>query len=377
MRTFAPATGARSPEVVPRRRIACVYKRDECADLVVGGMDYLRFFRMSEALASRGHQVDIILNRRRDPVTLGRRLREVPFRVVRWDHYDVVKTFFHDGFETLLTEGGGDHPFILSKLGSVVGRDQTPGVHFFREVREQLFQTQQKIARRSRGVTVLTRPSRDLWRREHGTTSPLFEVPTGVDAEIPPLGGNPYRSVGVEEPVVLYAGNLYLKKHQPEVNKLWQDRLNRLGWSLRRRGLRLVAMGRGETELLDPRAVLHVGVVECRAFWDWQRHAAVGVVLAQGPVQDNESSKIYYYLRTGLPVICERPVPNAWLIEQTHHGALVDYDDVESLAEAASWFTARPPQRGGVIDYMIDRHSWAHRARLYDAVLAEAGDGSE
>ena len=167
---------------------------------------------------------------------------------------------------------------------------------------------------------------------------------------IPPPGPNPYPSVGVEQPVVLYAGNLYLKQHQSEVNAIWQDRLNRLGRSLRRRGLRLVVMGRGETDLLDPRAVLHVGVVESRALWDWQRHASVGVVLAQGPVQDNESSKMYYYLRTGLPVVCERPVPNAWLLEETRHGALVEYDDVEALAEAASSFVGRSPRADGVID---------------------------
>ena len=354
----------------PPRRIACVYKRDDCTDLVVGGMDYIRFFRMSEALARAGHHVDVILNRGGGVTSLGPRLREVPFRFARWDDYDVVKTLFHAGFESLLAEGGGDHPFIVSKLGSVVGRHQTPGVHFFGEVREQLFAIQEKIARASRWVTVLTQPSADLWRREHGAGPALVQVPTGVDATIPPPGPNPYPWLGVEQPVVLYAGNLYLKQHQREVNAVWQDRLNRLGRSLQRRGLRLVVVGRGETDLLDPRAVLHAGVVESRAFWDWQRHARVGVVLAQGPVQDNESSKIYYYLRTGLPVVCERPVPNAWLLEETRHGALVDYDDVEALAEAASSLAARPPRTSGVIDYMIERHSWDVRAALYDHVLA-------
>ena len=60
-----------------------------------------------------------------------------------------------------------------------------------------------------------------------------------------------------------------------------------------------------------------LGKVAAEAVWDGQRAARAGVVLAQGPAQDNESSKIYYYLRTGLPVVCERPVPNAWLIEET------------------------------------------------------------
>src|SRR5271166_14354 len=104
-----------------RLRIACVYKRDHCRHLKLGNMAEIRFFRMAEALARRGHEVDILLNRHEEPRMLAARLREVPFKSVRWDHYHVVKTFFHRGFDSLLAEGGGDHPFIISKLGSVVG----------------------------------------------------------------------------------------------------------------------------------------------------------------------------------------------------------------------------------------------------------------
>jgi len=68
----------------------------------------------------------------------------------------------------LLAEGGGDHPFIVSKLGSVVGSEQTPGVYFFGTERKKLFETQNEIARRSRIVTVLTNPNAALWWKEHG-----------------------------------------------------------------------------------------------------------------------------------------------------------------------------------------------------------------
>jgi hypothetical protein len=128
-------------------------------------------------------------------------------------------------------------------------------------------------------------------------------------------------------------------------------------------------MGPGLTDRLDPHAVTHVGALAADAVWDWQRCARVGVVLAQGPVQDNESSKIYYYLRTALPVVCERPVPNAWLIEQTGHGALTPYDDVEAMAAAAAHLAARPPAGTGLIDWLVARHSWDARAALYDPVL--------
>jgi hypothetical protein len=360
----AGATGNRS------LRIACVYRREDLSDVVVASMDHIRFFRMAAALAGRGHRVDVIVNSERKRPTMAPPLHEVAFRDVRWHHYDVVKTFFHRGFETLQAEGGADHPFIISKLGSVVGRDQTPGVHFYGSVRERLLRTQERIAERSRVVTVLTTPSAVLWRRTHDGTSRLMEVPTGVDADLPALGPNPYPALGVEEPVVLFAGNLYSLTDQAEVNRQWQERLNHIGRALRGAGLRLVAMGPGVTDRLDPHAVLHVGTVPIQEFWDWQRHAAVGIVLAQGVEQDNESSKIYYYLRTALPVVCERPVPNAGLIAETGHGVLVDYGDVHALAAAAAELTATPPPASGVPEYMVRRHSWDARAALYDPVLA-------
>jgi glycosyltransferase involved in cell wall biosynthesis len=325
---------------------------------------------MAQAFARRGHPTDIVRNHRRQPEILAPNLREIPFRCARWEDYDVVKTFFHVGFDALAAEGGADHPCIISKLGSVVAREHVPGVYFFGAVRERLYETQQRIAGASRAVTVLTDESAALWRQEHGESSTLLQVPTGVDAEIPPLGPNPYAAAGIEQPVVLFAGNIYTDDQQPEVNRLWQDRLNRVGRALRRRGVTLVAVGTGETDLLDPEAVRHMGSIDAHAVWDWQRHAEAGLVLAQGHTQHNESSKIYYYLRTALPVACERPVPNAWLVAKTGHGTIVDYDDDEALAEAAAELARNPPAPNDVIEYMIAEHSWDKRAAVYEDVFA-------
>ena len=342
-------------------------------------MARIRFYRMAEALARRGHEVDIVTNLAPEPRFRAPRLREVPFKFARWERYDVVKTFFHKGFESLLAEGGGDHPFIVSKLGSVVGSEQTPGVYFFGKEREQLFETQKEIARRSRIVTVLTNPSAALWWKEHSRGVPLYMVPTGVDAEIPAPRGNPYSSIGVEGPVALFTGHLYKRDAQREVNLIWQERLNRLGRALRSSGIRLVAMGSGATDTLDPSAVIHLGEIDADQVWDFQRHASAGIVLAQGPIQDNESSKIYYYLRTGLPVVCERGVPNAWLIEETGLGTIVDYDNVEHFAQAVARVAREMPKDEQVGEYMAREHSWDARAALYDcafATLAQRSSGS-
>ena len=161
----------------PRQRIACVYLRDHCPDYSLATMAGIRFFRMAEALARRGHQVDIVINRRQAPQTLAPRLREIPFKLVRWENYHVVKTFFHRGFDSLVAEGGGAHPFIISKLGSVVGREETDGVHFHGAVRERLYATQTAIAKRSKVVTVLTNRSAVLWRKEHGSGTRALSGP--------------------------------------------------------------------------------------------------------------------------------------------------------------------------------------------------------
>lgn len=336
-------------------------------------MATIRLYRMAAALARRGHEVDIVVGHHDERRALGTRLHEVPVRAVKWTDYQVVKTFFHRGFESLCGTGGGDHPFIISKLGSVVGSAPTEGVHFFGAERKRLYATQQEIARRSRVVTILTPRSIELWKREHGDKPQVLMVPTGVDAVIPPIRSNPYRKLGIEGPIALYAGHLYSATSQPSVNVMWQNKLNRIGAMLRRRGITLVAMGTGRTDLLDPEAVVFAGTMNADEVWDWQRHAQAGLVIALGDVQHNESSKIYYYLRTGLPVVCERSVPNSPIIEETGMGKLVDYDNLEAYADAVEAVVRNPPINPDIERYMVAHHSWDTRAAMYDPVLAALG----
>ncbi len=263
-------------------RIACVYTRDYKPEKLAS-MSGLRLYRMAAALARRGHEVDIVVNRNPQPHVLAPRLREVPFRLADWDEYDVVKTLFHVGMQSLVAEGGGDHPFIVSKLGSVVGHEQTDGVYFFGRVREDLYRMQQEVAARASLVTVLTNRSAALWWDEHGYETPLCMVPTGVDAEIPAPRCNPYPALGIDQPVALFAGNIYSREQQAEVNLLWQERLNRIGTLLKRRGIRLVAMGTGVTDRLDPAAVTHLGPILADQVWDFQRFAKVGNRAGAGP----------------------------------------------------------------------------------------------
>ena len=85
-------------------------------------MSYIRWYKISEALAGIGHEVDIATNesgglrflRDKSPVVIGDNLRRVPLSKVNWNEYDVVKTLYDEGFDNLTARGGSGHPFIIS-----------------------------------------------------------------------------------------------------------------------------------------------------------------------------------------------------------------------------------------------------------------------
>ena len=330
-------------------------------------MSTTRWFRISESLADLGFKVDMIVNTKSGLVQRTPNLRYVPYSKVDWNSYDIVKTLFHKGFESLHSEGGDNHPFIISKLGSVVGNhDRTEGVHFFGEEREQLFETQKKMNQKSRYITILTAPSKRLWEKEFGNNKTILLVPTGVDREIPSPGKNPYS--GFAEKIAVYVGNIYAET-QRDVNLLWQTRLNILGRLLKKKGIRLCFVGPGNVDRLDDKVVTYLGAVENHWVWDYQYFADVGIALAQGKIQHNESSKIYYYLRTGLPVVSESPISNNYLIQEANLGFVADYADHQMMADMIEAAIYKKWQKKEAIKYVLQHHTWDRRVKLYETVV--------
>lgn len=361
------------PERVAHRRrvrIAVVYSGQPLTRSAINAMDSVRWLRVAEGLADCGFAVDLIANGPADLAGTRPMLTVVPWAQVDWSRYDVVKTLFHMGFRRFVDSGGAGHPFVICKLGSVVGPiDDVPGVHFFGEERRALWQTQQEIRRHARYVTVLTEPSRVLWEATVGRDVPTLLVPTGVDRHVPSPRVNPYPITS--EKVAVYIGTLYAST-QLSINLLWQGRLNALGRRLRSRGVRLYVVGPGRTERLDPEAVTVMGAVSHDAIWDYQYFADVGVALAQGPVQHNESSKLYYYLRTGLPVVSEAPIPNNHVIEESGCGFTAPYGDDDALAERVVAAAHQTWDRERAIRYVLASHTWDHRIRVYRDLLDAA-----
>ena len=348
-------------------RIATVYRKDLLDNFFPSDMSLVRWLKISESLADIGFNVDMIVNAKSGLIQKAPNLRYVPYCRVDWSQYDIIKTLFHEGFESLCSEGQDNHPFIISKLGSVVGNhDGTEGVHFFNEEREELFETQKKIDQKAKYITILTEPSKRLWERKFGEKTNILFVPTGVDREIPPPGRNPYGDL--RQKIAVYIGNFYVDT-QRDINLLWQHRLNVLGSLLKKSGIRLYLVGPGNVSQLDPNSVVYLGPIDNSRIWDYQYFADVGIALAQGKVQHNESSKIYYYLRTGLPVVSEGPIPNNYLIKETNLGLIADYADDQVMAEMIEEAVHKKWHKKDAINYILSHHTWHKRAEAYERLI--------
>ena len=348
-------------------RIVTVYHQRR-EPFVPTDMSLIRWLRMSEALSRLGHQVDIATMEpeivRNGPLVMSEGLRRVSLEDVRWEDYDVVKTFFHMGFDTLLRRGGVDHPFVISSLGSVVGESDLPGVYFFGERRRQLFEVQMRIASRGGIVTLLTRESRDLWRRCHGDSNEIVLAPGATDSSQPAPGLDPYP--GMRTPRCIYSGNIYDSRSQTEAHLALLDRLNTLGGFLSARGIPLYVVGHGETAGLDPRWVTHLGAVPYERSWDYLWHADVGIVLAFGSAMNhNESTKIYYYLSCGLPVVCEAGYPNQDVIEEARLGRISPNGEMETMARTIDECAHATWDRETARRFVLSEHTWDKRAAIY------------
>jgi hypothetical protein len=349
-------------------RIATVYKKDYFEVFGSYGMNTVRWTRISESLANRGFKVDMIITSNDALCPTRPNLHRVPFSKVIWKNYPVIKTLYHTGYQALVEEGVERHPFVISRLGSVVGSsDDVPGVHFFKDERRKLYEVQLQIHEGSKYVAFLSSPDKLLWEKQFGQKDGLLLVPTGVDRIIPDPSENPYAEF--HEKIAVYIGNIRKSVHQMELNLLWQEKLNALGSVLKKKGIRLCFIGLGDTEKIDSSVVTYLGPVRNDRIWDYQYFADVGITLAMGEVQNHESSKIYYYLRTGLPVVSEEPIPNNYVIEESNLGFISHYQDNQMMADMIETAIFHKWDHQGAIRYILNSHTWDERARIYEQAI--------
>jgi hypothetical protein len=355
-------------------RIVTLYSAERRAARPVE-MAFIRWYRISAALARLGHIVDIASDELRwwlrSPPPRQDNLRVVPLRKVRWHEYDVVKTLFHSGFEYLERHGGHEHPFIIAKLGSVVGNSDMEGIYFYGRARERMFQIQERINRASRYVTLLSEPAAQLWRSSFvGGAEPLI-IPGAAESEIPPPGRDPYPAGRM---ACVFAGNFYTRKEssQPGAHTALVHKLNRLGALLHRRGVQLYVIGPGNHRSLDRRFVDYRGAVPYHDSWDYIRYAAVGIVVSAGEfMHNNESTKIYYYLRAGTPVVSEAGFPNDHVVRDAGLGFVVENGNLECMADRIVEAATIGWDRDSAVRYVLEHHTWDKRAEVYDRLLRD------
>jgi glycosyltransferase involved in cell wall biosynthesis len=194
-------------------------------------------------------------------------------------------------------------------------------------------------------------------------------VPGATDSSVPSPGDDPYPK---EHPVrCIFAGNLLWKSYGGGANAGLVDKLNRLGESLARRGIRLYTMGTGDGADIDPRYVTHLGALPYDETWNYFYHADAGIemVKTDGFMHNNESSKIYHYLRAGLPVVSEEGLPNNGLIEEAKLGFIVENGNPELMAEKIETAAHAQWDREYAVKFIVENHTWEKRALIYNEII--------
>jgi hypothetical protein len=193
-------------------------------------------------------------------------------------------------------------------------------------------------------------------------------VPGAVDRDIPPPAGDPYPRDGKLRCV--FAGTIYSQNSQPEANRTLVDKLNVLGKQLSAGGARLYMFGVGDVRRLDRTHVTYLSWMPYHRTWDYFYYADVGVVVSAGRfMHNNESSKIYHYLRAGLPVVSEQGFPNDHVVRESRCGIVVQSGDMRALADAILTAGRATWDKAYCIQYILDHHTWDKRVAVYDRLL--------
>jgi glycosyltransferase involved in cell wall biosynthesis len=129
-------------------------------------------------------------------------------------------------------------------------------------------------------------------------------------------------------------------------------------------------LGKGDVSRLDRDCVSYLGAIPYEQSWDYLHCAHVGIVVSAGTyMHNNESTKIYHYLRVGLPVVSEAGFPNDHVVEEARLGFVVENGNLELMAEKIVEATSKSWDREQAIRYILDNHTWDKRVEAYDRVI--------
>lgn len=351
-------------------RVAIVFHKNPCAHPV--GIDLVRLRAIAQGLIKRGVETEIVSPVEGDRVLDG----SIPVRPLpalrEPARYDLVKTSYHDSI-MLVEDFAGP---IVSRIVRVVDerlpkRDE--------QVRKKLLRCQSLIRSRSSAVVLNNEENRERWHKMYGDSQLTRIIPTGCPAVLPDAGGNPYPP---GPPPILFLGSVAAPRMVHMLNAA--ARQLRGSATVHLVGRNKAQMYGGDRDcMLDPLIMDHGEKVEDEV-WPFIMHAAVGLALATGTDPfDNDVSKIFSYLRGGLPVVSEHPIVNNWLVDQTRMGRVFGHGMITELVASVHSLLDRPPEpqtRMAAMQFMAEHHSWDRRVEsymeLFSLVLANgAGRG--
>ena len=338
-------------------RIAIVYFADPLAPRT--GMDLIRWYELARELRRLGHFVDMISPvAPNSEIAPGFGIRNVA-NVLDWNVYDVVKTRSHT--DILFVP---EHQFIISRIGRVV--DQERPSHQW-ALRDERIRCQGLVHSRAKAVVFTCKENIPRWRNLYSNGPECLVIPTGCPSQIPEPTRNPFQT----QRNVLFCGSL--------TSSRFVERLNKLGRALEKINAKLHFLGRNQLDTyreteedIDPQWVNSVGCLTEHDTWTYLYHADVGVTFARSTdVYDSDSSKLYYYLRAGLPAISEEHVASSYLLHETGYGAIAAYGDIDHMVQSIAAWIGRKDKAAQVQDFMVREHSWTVRAgALNDYIMS-------
>ncbi len=324
------------------------------------GIDLVRLRAIAGGLMRRGMEVEVAAPVP-GPGVWQEGIAVVPHGVLeRPGRYDLVKTCYHQSVRFL----GAHQGPVVARIVRVVDeklprRDE--------ETRRELMACQEIIAARARAVALNNGLNAERWLARYGDGQRIVLTPTGCPAAIPDPGPSPYPP---DEPAVLFLGSL-ASAHMAGM-------LNAAAGQLKGRA-RVHLLGANKTGLygeelpLRPEIILHPPRPE-EEIWDFIRFARLGLALATADLAfDNDVSKVYNYLRGGLPVLCEEPILQGELVRETGLGAVFPFGDEDRMTREALRLLDAPwgDRRRKTMDLMAREHSWDNRVRTYAALFRE------
>jgi hypothetical protein len=331
-------------------RIGIVFHKDPFVP--PAGIDLVRLRAIAGGLIRRGVDAEIIAPAKKEGFIDG----DIPVfplaAMEKGRRYDLVKTCYHFSIQLIGKYRGS----LISRIVRVVD-EQLPERDA--AMRGTLLECQRLIQNGAQALIVNNVENQKRWVGLYGRKLLVAKIPNGCPTHIPPIRSNPY---GNDSAPVLFLGSLAA----PRMIEL----LNELAWRLRDR-CRIHIVGSNKAHMysggkppeLTPLIADH-GELPEEEVWDYVRHARMGIALAAGPHRfDNDISKIYTYLRGGLPVLSEELIANNHLLAQTRLGSIFAHGNAADMAKKAADLIERPPAQyvHSAMALMEREHSWDRR----------------